>query len=300
MRYYNTQYEKYYKNLGIRDRKGTKHTDNNRINTNLGNGGISGYGNINTLNKGRGGYGKKESSISIIPNFGTKNPGKTIIFQLVGTLLLFTIIIGCKVIKTSETAYAYEYGKKVVSENYDYKNAIDYVKNYDYKSINISNLKEFKIDGINSSVSTYLDKFKVKLGEFTSARNVIEKNYMIPCNGNILYEFNKEEDKCFNREVHKGLDIACNNSDVVATNSGRVKEVGDFNEGGKYIIMDHGNGIESKYYFLKEVNVDIEQAVNIGDVVGKGAQNKDGKNDFIHFEITYMGEEKNPLEFVRN
>lgn len=287
---YNVQYEGYYKNLGRKIKNKFKQKKNH--NNNFQN--ETGYKSL--IDKNRNKYRGKRNSISILPNFGISNPVKTIIIQLSGTLVLFVLVLICKTVKLPQMTYAYEYGKKIVNENYDYEKTLSYLKNYDYGKA----LKNFDISKINLSLGTYLDKIKIKLEELTSAKEVLEKNFMVPCSGEILKEFNKEEDLCLKKEFHKGIDIACKENEITATNNGKIKEIGYCDEGGQYLIIDHGNGIESKYYFLKELNVDINQEVSKGDIIAKGSKTKDEKNEFIHFEITYMGEEKNPLEFIKN
>lgn len=87
---FNSEYENYYSNLRKRNISRT----GNRIK------------NTST----------KKSDFSFIE--------KRIITDLGGVLVLFCFVISCKLIATPTTKAIYQYSKHVVSENYDYKDAL--------------------------------------------------------------------------------------------------------------------------------------------------------------------------------
>lgn len=46
---------------------------------------------------------------------------RRILQELIGTLLLFSFVITCKLVANNNTKYAYNYSKKIVNQNLDYK-----------------------------------------------------------------------------------------------------------------------------------------------------------------------------------
>ena len=97
--------------------------------------------------------------------------------------------------------------------------------------------------------------------------------------------------------IHNGVDLTSpdmnENTVVTAFMDGRVIKVADsgWNYGlGKYIIIDHGNGISTVYAHLSSVDVPEGQAVNAGDVIGRTGTTGWSTGIHLHFEIRENGE----------
>ncbi|MDF2884370.1 MAG: putative endopeptidase [Clostridiaceae bacterium] len=99
---FNQQYERYYKNLK------SSTSFNNRINRN------------NNLNLLSGNYLVRR-----------------MIRDLIGVSVLLVLILICKIIVIPQTKAVYNYSKKAVSTNFDYKAAMDEVKEIDFSAIRI-------------------------------------------------------------------------------------------------------------------------------------------------------------------
>ena len=103
---------------------------------------------------------------------------------------------------------------------------------------------------------------------------------------------------------HRGLDISGANASgslVVAGASGTVTEAGWSTGGyGNYVIIDHGNGIETLYAHM----LDNSLMVNEGDVVTKGqAIGRVGNTGYsfgahLHFEVRINGNRVNPAPYL--
>ena len=87
--------------------------------------------------------------------------------------------------------------------------------------------------------------------------------------------------------------------DVVSVLDGTVIDVKEDNIMGKIIEIRHTNELITVYQCLGEVNVKIDDNVVQGQVIGKsGKSNLNVKSDNnLHFELYYMGEIVNPLEY---
>ena len=74
---------------------------------------------------------------------------KRIIRDLIGVSVLLILILTCKTISTPETQTVYNYSKKVVSTNFDYKAAADEIKKINFSAIRIKTadfLEKIKTD----------------------------------------------------------------------------------------------------------------------------------------------------------
>lgn len=95
--------------------------------------------------------------------------------------------------------------------------------------------------------------------------------------------------------MHRGVDLGlCHGEDrtIVAAFPGKVKLVR--NQGrrkgyGKYVILDHGNGMTTLYAHLASWNVKIGDEVQAGDTIGVGGNTGRSFGAHLHFEIKYKG-----------
>jgi len=101
---------------------------------------------------------------------------------------------------------------------------------------------------------------------------------------------------------HSGIDIACpRNSAIYAADSGTViKAQGGWNGGyGIYIIIDHGNGLQTLYGHLSKLYVKSGDQVNKGDAIGAEGSTGRSTGPHVHFEVRQAGYRKNPLSYIK-
>lgn len=98
---------------------------------------------------------------------------------------------------------------------------------------------------------------------------------------------------------HSGTDFAApTGTAVIAPADGRVKVVHpDMFYTGKTILIDHGQGVFSSYSHLSEINVDENQVVKQGDVIGAVGMTGRSTGPHLHFAVTWFGVRVNP-EFL--
>ncbi|MGE5629082.1 MAG: M23 family metallopeptidase [Solirubrobacterales bacterium] len=198
---------------------------------------------------------------------GKKSMGRIIagrfIKELTGTLILFIFAITCKVVQNPETQAVYKYSKATLSRSYDYNQ-------------------------IKNSILYWKDKFENRIPD-------IEK-FIKPVQGVITSNYGYRTDPVKGgAEFHEGEDISVKeNTDVAAVYNGKVKSLGEDDELGKFIILDHGNGAESKYAHLNEILVSKEDAVKKGDIIAKSGNTGKSTGPHLHFELLYMGKNVNP------
>ena len=86
----------------------------------------------------------------------------------------------------------------------------------------------------------------------------------------------------------------------MAAMSGRVvKTQTGFNGGrGNYIIVDHGNGVQTLYQHLSTIEVRGGQAVRQGQRIGGVGNTGVGTGAHLHFEVHRNGVPVNPRNYV--
>lgn len=106
---------------------------------------------------------------------------------------------------------------------------------------------------------------------------------------------------------HPGLDIAYTSGDhttaIVAAASGTVVTAqGGWNGGyGNMIILDHGNGLRTRYAHMKELYVSVGQNVTAGETIGWMGKtgNVRGRTGLhLHFEVLVGKNRANPYSYL--
>ncbi|MHB0877908.1 MAG: peptidoglycan DD-metalloendopeptidase family protein [Anaerolineae bacterium] len=99
---------------------------------------------------------------------------------------------------------------------------------------------------------------------------------------------------------HMAIDIAgSTGTAVVAADSGTVTLVSWMTTSyGYHIIIDHGNGLETLYAHLSEIDVEVGQVVNQGDVIGKRGNTGRSTGPHLHFEVRENGVKRDPMDYL--
>ena len=99
----------------------------------------------------------------------------------------------------------------------------------------------------------------------------------------------------------KGLDIDGKIGDAVtAPAGGTVKKAGYDAKSGYYVIIDHGNGVESSYSHLNKFSVKegdtIASGVTLGEIGNSGRVSKSGGGDgsHLHYRVKVKGKDVDP------
>lgn len=101
---------------------------------------------------------------------------------------------------------------------------------------------------------------------------------------------------------HSGIDIACKaGSEIYAADGGTViKASGGWNGGyGIYIIINHGNGIQTLYGHLSKLYVSVGDDVDKGEAIGAEGSTGRSTGPHNHFEIRVGGVRRNPFSYVK-
>lgn len=100
--------------------------------------------------------------------------------------------------------------------------------------------------------------------------------------------------------MHNGLDIAVpTGTQVRATADGRISFAGWNGGYGILVIIDHGNGIETRHAHLSRLNVQVGQKVDRGQVVAFSGNTGVSTGPHLHYEIRYRNNPVNPQTYLK-
>jgi murein DD-endopeptidase MepM/ murein hydrolase activator NlpD len=255
---YNSQYESYYSKIA-----------NSRKNPNS----YSSYYNVSSSRSKNG--------------TGGNYLMRRLLRELTGVLCLFLLVILCKIIITPQTMVVYNYSKQIVNKNYDYIALLN-------------NIKSTKYEVIQENIESYIDNLRTKITGGKTIKEKIRESFMPPVDGAVTTNYgNRSNLISGKKEFHQGVDInAPEGSEVKASFGGKVKDCGEDEVLGKYILINHGSGIETRYGNLMEIKVNKDANIKKGDIIAKSGAAEKSMEPHIHFEVLYMGQTRNPLEYI--
>ena len=97
---------------------------------------------------------------------------------------------------------------------------------------------------------------------------------------------------------HEGIDIAAPaGTGVLAALSGKVSYTGNSSAKGNYIIVDHGNGVQSEYAHLNNIGVRGGQSVVAGTQIGTVGSTGISSGNHLDFRIKVNGSYVDPTTY---
>lgn len=95
---------------------------------------------------------------------------------------------------------------------------------------------------------------------------------------------------------HSGVDIAsAEGSVILAAADGAVAETGFNASDGNYLVLDHGDGLETRYAHCRDIAVQAGDAVQAGEMVGAVGSTGMSTGPHLHFEVRQDGEARDPM-----
>lgn len=168
-------------------------------------------------------------------------------------------------------------------------------------------------------IKNLLDKIERRIQLYEDTRNEIEKaladrqqrfkhtpSIRPVVEGRISEKYGPRVDPFTDmKRHHYGLDIAAAvGSEVYAPAAGVVviaKDHYTVGKGyGKEVIIDHGNGLRTRYAHLSEIKVKYGQRINRWDVIGLVGQTGRATGPHLHYEVILNGRPVNPDRYILN
>nr|WP_326184952.1 M23/M56 family metallopeptidase [uncultured Oscillibacter sp.] len=116
--------------------------------------------------------------------------------------------------------------------------------------------------------------------------------------GTISQSFGSRANPGGQAALHSGIDIASVEGGVIlAAADGTVAETGYNASAGNYLVLDHGNGLETFYAHCRDFTVGEGDAVNAGGMIGAVGSTGMSTGPHLHFEVRQDGEAQDPLGY---
>jgi len=122
-----------------------------------------------------------------------------------------------------------------------------------------------------------------------------------PVDGQVTGSFGERIDP-FNGEgaFHSGVDIGSSyGAKIIAPADGLVTLVDNMGGYGKTIMIDHGNGISTRYGHLSGFAVTVGQRVQRGDLIGYVGESGRSTGPHLHYEVRINDTPVNPYKYLR-
>lgn len=102
-----------------------------------------------------------------------------------------------------------------------------------------------------------------------------------------------------NGRVHKGLDIAApTGTPILAAADGRVTYADWAGTYGMLVVIDHGNGVLTRYAHASAIHVKAGQTVKAGHHIADVGSTGRSTGPHLHFEVEVRGEAVDPLTML--
>ena len=99
--------------------------------------------------------------------------------------------------------------------------------------------------------------------------------------------------------LHRGVDfMAPYGVGIYAANAGTVVYSGWEQGYGKLVVIDHGNGVRTKYAHCSKLHVSVGEWVAKGERIAKVGSTGHSTGPHLHFEVVVNGQTKNPLAYL--
>lgn len=119
-----------------------------------------------------------------------------------------------------------------------------------------------------------------------------------PSGGNLQWPTTARRISTYFGAYHTGVDIDGNCGDPVwAAESGRVISAGWYSGYGIQVVIDHGNGLRTRYAHLSSLSVSNGQSVSRGQYIGPEGTTGRSSGCHVHFETMVNGRFINPFSY---
>lgn len=148
-----------------------------------------------------------------------------------------------------------------------------------------------------------LIRLEERLGQWESMQELMSRMPLAaPMKAySITSSFGKRRDPVNKRwSAHYGLDFgAPMRSPIYAPAPGVVKQAGTKGRYGRFIEIDHGSGIKTRYGHLNRIMVKRGEKVEFGQKIGQLGNSGRSTGPHLHYEVIFNGKPKDPMRFIK-
>lgn len=129
----------------------------------------------------------------------------------------------------------------------------------------------------------------------TKYKDVLKSGLFYPLSGTLSSPFGERWGR-----MHEGIDIAVPiGTTVKAAECGVVVFAGNNGSYGKFVRVDHGNGVMTAYAHLDSISVSVGQAVNSDTEIAKSGNTGRSTGPHLHFEVVKNGTPLEPTNYLK-
>jgi len=88
-------------------------------------------------------------------------------------------------------------------------------------------------------------------------------------------------------------------SPIYAPAPGIVKQAGNKGRYGRFIEIDHGSGIFTRYGHLNKIYVKRGQKIDFRHKIGQLGSSGRSTGPHLHYEVVFNGKPRNPMLFIK-
>jgi murein DD-endopeptidase MepM/ murein hydrolase activator NlpD len=97
---------------------------------------------------------------------------------------------------------------------------------------------------------------------------------------------------------HRGVDLrAAYGEPIGAADAGTVVFAGEQHGYGQTVVVEHANGIRTRYAHLSSVSTEAGAGVQAGEAIGRAGRSGRATGTHLHFEVTRNGHPIDPHSF---
>ena len=226
--------------------------------------------------------------------------------KFIGSAGFITLVACCLIAIGAATWFTVSRRNNPISDNENSSNNSS-VQNESYESQDetyndVTDIPEAQDSNVSTDIANSAEEIPYESQNTESAPPELERSFVLPIDGNISKGFSdtalQYSETYGDLRLHTGIDILCEKgTDIKSAGSGTVTEVNEDSAMGRYITVDHGDGIMVKYCGLASVNVNTGDAVTSGSSIGTSGDipSECADKPHIHIEAFILGEKVSPL-----
>ena len=206
-------------------------------------------------------------------------------------------------VNNEEKAYVADFSQaesvvnQLKEKNSNNKNSLSIVEKYDTSTKEFTSVEKCVADLYVKKSTRSSSSVSYASSVNTSSKKVeLGISLIRPTSGTVTSRFGSRWGK-----NHKGLDIgAPKGTPIKAAASGTVITASSgYNGGyGNYIVISHGNGIQTAYGHCNSISVSVGQKVSQGQVIGTVGNTGRSTGNHLHLEIRVNGVAQNPQNYL--
>ena len=101
------------------------------------------------------------------------------------------------------------------------------------------------------------------------------------------------------RRSHKGVDLSApTGTPIYATADGMVSKAEWFSSYGKFVSIEHGADLQTRYAHMSDITVTAGSRVRKGDIIGYVGSTGRSTGPHLHYEVRIDGQAVNPVPYM--